>query len=465
MPPLKKVLDAALKRITPGEAERRRIESALDAVKKATEEVIYPLNLSYTIAGSFIRDTWLPDKKEFDVFILFPATENRDKLEKRGLEIGKRIMKKLGGGYVIAYAEHPYVRGSLHGFHIDIVPAFAVKSVKEMKSSVDRTPFHNKWLEGNLAARLTPQVRLLKRFAKGIGVYGADAKTMGLSGYLCELLIVNYRSFEAFLRNASEWEAGKEFIDPAGHHRGEKPWRFRSEPLVVVDPVDPNRNVAAALSPANFMKIVVRSREFLKKPSLTYFFPARRKINITRLRKAMDRRETRLIGVKFRPPDVIDDVLWPQLRKTSNRIKDVLESSGFSVLNHGVFSDRNTALLLFEMQIWALPAIRKLSGPHIFSKTNIENFVKKYSATSRIWVENDIVVAENMRPFRTAETLIRDCLKGTAKTLKSRGIASHLAIRMSGKHSLLDGKELLSMASENPELGRFLKDFLTYSLF
>jgi len=62
---------------------------------------------------------------------------------------------------VIAYAEHPYVRAQITHkteskpaekivYDVDIVPCYAVKKATEIKSAVDRTPFHNKWLEKNL---------------------------------------------------------------------------------------------------------------------------------------------------------------------------------------------------------------------------------------------------------------------------------------------------------------------------
>ncbi len=39
-----------------------------------------------------------------------------------------------------------------------------------------------------------------------------------------------------------------------------------TEPLIVVDPVDPHRNVAAALSLQTLSEFVVASRNYLEKP-------------------------------------------------------------------------------------------------------------------------------------------------------------------------------------------------------
>ena len=150
------VLENVLKKITPTYWERKETGSVLEIVKDTTGEVIKKKGLSYILAGSFVRDTWLTDKKEFDIFILFPEKVSRNLLEKRGLEYGKRIVKKLKGKYEIAYAEHPYVRAVIKGYAVDIVPAYKVKSGSEIKSAVDRTPFHNKWLSEHLALSQVP---------------------------------------------------------------------------------------------------------------------------------------------------------------------------------------------------------------------------------------------------------------------------------------------------------------------
>ena len=216
---MEEILSRVLKKVIPTEKERRSIETAVKKIEDAVEKTIKPLGLSYTFAGSFLRDTWLPNKKEFDVFILFPENYPREKLESEGLKIGKKIMKILDGTYKIAYAEHPYVRGTFGEYSVDIVPCYAVKSATQIKSAVDRTPFHNRWLLKNFSPEMSDEVRLFKQFCKANGIYGSDAKTEGLSGYLCELLIVKYKTFQNLIKAVSKWEPGRVFIDLEGYHK------------------------------------------------------------------------------------------------------------------------------------------------------------------------------------------------------------------------------------------------------
>jgi tRNA nucleotidyltransferase (CCA-adding enzyme) len=64
----------------------------------------------------------------------------------------------------------------------------------EWLSATDRTPFIH-YVKKRLGKTLQDDVRLLKKFMQGIKVYGAEIKTGGFSGYLCELLILHYGSF------------------------------------------------------------------------------------------------------------------------------------------------------------------------------------------------------------------------------------------------------------------------------
>ena len=88
-----RILSDVLKKITPSKKERKEIELIRNTVLKITDKVIKPFGLEKTIAGSFIRDTWLRDKKEFDLFIMFPVSYSRERLEKLGLEVGKKIIE------------------------------------------------------------------------------------------------------------------------------------------------------------------------------------------------------------------------------------------------------------------------------------------------------------------------------------------------------------------------------------
>jgi tRNA nucleotidyltransferase (CCA-adding enzyme) len=461
------ILAKVLKAITPSAAEQKKIEAVTNLVMKVTEKVIRPHALTATLAGSFTRNTWMPHKREFDVFILFPENVPREQLEKLGLEYGQEIVKRLKGHFKIAYAEHPYVRSKIlyNGttFDIDIVPCYKVASAEKIKSAVDRTPFHNQWLSQNLKPEQTGQVRLLKQFTKVNNLYGSDTKVQGFSGYLCELLIVYYGSFKSFVKEAAKWKAGDVFIDPGKRYKTEQieqiKKQFKGQPLIVIDPVDPKRNVAAVLSPENFIRLVKICSQFLQKPTKNFFFRVQ-KTNIKKLAKLIKRRQTQFIAISFKSPDIIPDILWPQLRRTAARIADILKEYEFSIFGWDVWSN-SMCIMLFEIEKSQLPFIRKIHGPDIFAHKRADEFIKKYKPLGRIYVEGDHWVAEIVRKFRTAKSKLKDSLAVDIKELLAKGFASHIAQSITKGFKLLNEKQILNLAKREHEFCQFLDNYLT----
>ena len=52
-----------------------------------------------------------------------------------------------------------------------------------------------------------------------------------------------------------------------------KPTKKFDTPIVIIDPIDSNRNLGAAISIENVGKFVLVCRAFMKKPSLSFFKP------------------------------------------------------------------------------------------------------------------------------------------------------------------------------------------------
>jgi len=457
-----RILKQALKRITPTPKEKRQIEEITQKVLRTAEVILKPHGIDVTLAGSFIRDTWMKDKKEFDVFMLFPESTPRQELEALGLEYGIKIVKRLKGSYKIAYAEHPYVRARVLGFDIDLVPCYKLKSAEKIKSAVDRTPFHNQWLLENLKPELRGDVRLLKQFAKANRLYGSDLVVQGFSGYLCELLIINYRGFKNWIRAASGWEPGRVVIDPGKHYPDiQKALKlFPKHPLIVIDPVDPKRNVAAVLSCRNFIRTVSLAKAFLEKPSLRFFFRPKPRIRQEKLKRLVLERKSQLLFISFKKPDIVPDVLVPQLRRAARRLVDILKEYEFQVLGWQVWFDQDIGILL-ELETWELPAVRKIIGPPIFILDRSQEFLKKYRPLGRIEVEGENWIAEIKRRFREAEKKLEDSLKDREEELLAKGIPSHIAKSISKGFRILTPKDILRKARRDEKFREWLFDYLT----
>ena len=464
-----KILKNVLKKIKPSPEERKKLNSVIRKCLKVAKKEAKKFKAKPMIAGSVTRDTWLPGKKEFDVFILFPPTMNIKQLEKKGLEVGKRIMKELKGSFRIEYAQHPYVSGNVEGIEIDIVPCFNVNSTENLKSDVDRTPFHVKYLQKNLPLKLSDQVRLLKQFLTANKLYGADAKTEGFSGYVCELLTIKYKNFLNVLKQALNWKPG-EIIDLEKFYKKEDFFKLRKmffkQVLILIDPTDKNRNTAAALSAENFFKFKKLAEEFLKNPREEMFFLREAKpITEKELIEKILERKTELILIKFSPPDVVPDVLWPQLRRFAERLESILEETKyeFKVLRRACYTnEKDLAIVLLEMEVSSLPAVQKKVGPEVFDLEDSKRFLEKYKglAINGPFIEGKNWVVEIDRKFKTAREKLFDSLSVDVSILKAKGIPNNIAEQIAkGFEMISDVNRIMELVAKDRDFGVFLRDY------
>src|SRR6056297_3303127 len=258
-----RVVAAVRDRVDPAAEERARLREVADRLMDRAETAATELCAGADVlqVGSTARNTWISGARDIDIFVRFPPELDRDTLEEYGLEVGHATVPD---GHE-EYAEHPYVKGEVEGFDIDVVPCFRLESATEIRSAVDRTPFHTRYLEQRLDDDLAGDVRVTKQFLKGIGVYGSDLRTQGFSGYLTELLVCEYGGFRSLLEAAADWHPPVE-LDPEAHGRA-----TFDDPLVVIDPTDPERNVAAVCSAENVARFQHHARSLLADPVLDQF--------------------------------------------------------------------------------------------------------------------------------------------------------------------------------------------------
>ncbi|RJS85440.1 CCA tRNA nucleotidyltransferase, partial [Candidatus Bathyarchaeota archaeon] len=368
------VLNEVLKRIRPSAEERERTlrfaERLVCILKNRLKES--GIEADVELQGSIAKDTWLAGEKDIDIFILLPRTYSREIFGKV-LNVVKSV---VGEDWKEAYAEHPYIQAKIGDFTVDCVPCFRVSKASDVSSSVDRTPLHTRYVREKLNGELKNQVRMLKRFMKGIGTYGAEIKIGGFSGYLCELLTLYYGSFMNVLEAASSWRRG-EIIDIEGYYQGneEKVLElFKDSPLIVIDPTDKSRNVASSVRECKLSEFIAASRMFLRKPSITYFYPREiRPLSLKNLKNNLQKRGTSLLIIKFNALDVVSDVLWGQLYKSLKAVSELLASHDFRILRQDVWSDeKEFCLFIFEMESLSLPPMKKHLGPPINKVSDCE---------------------------------------------------------------------------------------------
>ena len=457
---MERILKKVLKQIKPTPADHRRlqkvVETLLERVKKASTEL--KVQAKPMLVGSAARNTSLRTERDIDIFILFPEGLSRAELERQGLAIARAVAGSKGKE---AYAEHPYVKMDFEGFDVDLVPCYDIPKPSEIRSAVDRSPHHQHYVIKHLTPKLAEEVLLAKQFMSGVGCYGAELKVHGFSGYLCELLVLYHGSFKSLVESACGWKSGM-VIDPERVYPDPSEARrlFEGQPLIVVDPVDASRNVGAAVSMQNFATFVRACQDFVKKPEIRFFFPKPvRRLSTQQIRAILKRRGTALFCTVFTPPDVVPDVLYPQLRKAERTLAGQLGRAGFGVVRSDVWSD-SRAFILLELAAAELPLTKSHIGPPI--SIEVGDFIKTHLKSMRKFAGPFVdaegrIVFELKRERPSAREVLELALKEHAT------LGRHVGEAIAKGHRIYEGEEILKLCRDE-EIREFVSEYLTRCL-
>jgi tRNA nucleotidyltransferase (CCA-adding enzyme) len=384
------------------------------------------------VVGSVARDTWVRGDNDLDIFMLFPPDLSWEEMEQQGLALGRKIAQKFGDIIREKYAEHPYINTTINELDVDLVPCYAVERATEIQSSVDRTPFHTRYIRNHIN-NYADDILLLKQFMKASGIYGSDHMTEGFAGYLCELLILFYGGFSPLIEAASQWRQGL-VIDIEKHQAKDFP-----EPLIVVDPVDPKRNVAASLSLSRMFEFVEIARGYHENPGIDFFFPPKPPhLEQKEFMRIISNRGTYFYAMIHRKPDMVPDILVPQLRKSLSAIADMLERYGFVVNRSDCCMGEKRCMLLFELLVDELPPVKKHMGPYVWNHVNAAKFTNKYIAGTYTgpFIEDGRYYVEIERKH----TRVVDLLSPDSDSPLKLGLGKHVKRTMEeGWELLLDG--------------------------
>ena len=451
-----------LKRVNPSESDRKNVQDLAESLTKKVEQAAKTngVEAEVRIEGSVAKDTWLKDCPEIDVFMRVSESVPQEEFGTVLLGAAKEATKDYF--QIERYAQHPYIEAVTDdGVYLNVVPCYNVKQ-GNLISATDRTPFHTDYVKAHLTEKMSEEVRLLKRFMKGINAYGAEIKVGGFSGYLCELLVLNFGSFLEVLRAATEWKE-KPVIDTEKQYKHTKILKEKFvEPLIVVDPVDKQRNVAAAVRPKKLDEFIAASRGFLKAPDMKFFYPPKPKAIIqTKLVESIRERGSCLIFIKFEGKTAVPDVLWGQLYKSQKAIQKIVTQNDFQVLRDTVWSDEKSLnVFVFELQSRVIPNMKTQLGPPLSRKKESEKFLRKHLSSSLIVcgprIEQSRWTVDVKRDYTDVIDLLKDKL---SEGKKREGVANIIAEEVDSLQIVVND-EISSFYCNNSDFAVFLTQFL-----
>jgi tRNA nucleotidyltransferase (CCA-adding enzyme) len=460
---MERVLATVLKRITPKEDERTKMSALAKKLERKVASVSKRVGVKATVRleGSVAKDTWLSDELDIDVFMRVPCSVPRESLGDVCLNVAREATK--GSLQIERFAEHPYLEAIVEGVRVNVVPCYAAKR-GEWLSATDRTPFHTDYVNRRLEKRMRNEVRLLKKFMKGIGVYGAEIKVGGFSGYLCELLILLYKTFINTLKAFAKHKQ-RIIVDIESHYenRENELVLLFDEPLVIVDPVDRARNVASAVQAQKLYGFVAAAQSFLKKPKFEFFYPPKTEaLSGKEMEERLKNRGSKIVFVVFDSVKDVPDVLWGQLYKSQRSIHKLVQMNDFRILRDLAWSDeKDLSMLVFELEHCCLGPVMKHLGPPLDKEKECERFVTKYLQSQDTacgpYVEDGRWVVLVQRKYTDACELLREKLKDGGR---SAGVAEGISQVLKKDFRVLVNEEIGKVYSSNGEFAMFLTEFL-----
>ena len=381
----------------PNNTQRKKVDKIANQVfslvnKEAKKQKAV---VSVHFGGSYAKETWTPEKIDIDIFVKFKKTTSEKNFETIGKKIGFDSLKKFKP--YVRYSEHPFVEADIDGVGVNVVPCYDIKK-GEWKSAADRSTFHTEFMSEKLTGSMKDDIRILKCFLKINGMYGAEIAKQGFSGYVCEVLVYYLGSFDNVLKKITKLK-NNEII-------GDSPRKFES-PIVIIDPIDRNRNLGAAISMDNVTSFILIARNFLKKNSISYFKEKSKNSIPVELAK-----NTLIVSFKYKKRS--DDIIYGQIKRAASSIESQMIKEGFNVLrNDAVAYDETNASLLFLLESLNISKNEIRTGPVVFSSDFSTKFIHINSKKSKLmWTDKEgRLQSLQTRRYENAKSYLSDLIK------------------------------------------------------
>jgi len=387
------ILGKVLKRIKPtGTKATKEVKDFL--LKLNAKIAKAKIKAKATVGGSMAKDTYLKGDHDCDIFVRFDYSYKEKDISK---ELAK-ILKSWKPDVVHGSRDYYHIKNNLN---FEIVPVLDLKNPKDAVNVTDMSPMHVDWVKKHPG--MNDEIRLAKQFCKANGVYGAESYIKGFSGHVLDILTIHYGGFMNLLKASQKWKE-KEVIDTERYYKKDALMQLnRSKiegPIIIIDPVLPARNAAAALSSEKLEIFKKAAERFLKNPSETAFEIKEKTAQELKKEAAGNK----LIVLEVTSAKGKEDVIGARILKAFQQIKNQLKFYDFTIIDAGWKWDKSTkAMFWFILDPKDLFPITKWVGPPIDDKERVENFKTKHEKT---FIENGRVSTYMKRKYVNANELI-----------------------------------------------------------
>ncbi|MBI2573733.1 hypothetical protein HYV86_07745 [Candidatus Woesearchaeota archaeon] len=329
------------------------------------------------LGGSGAKDTWLATSADIDIFVAFPYEQYHEKSAVLSDLVEKSLHKSFPDIPIQRlHGSRDYFQFQYHHYLIEVVPIIEITKASQACNITDVSPLHVAWVKDQ-GKNLVDDIRLAKQFCKAQRVYGAESYIGGVSGYVVEILVIHYGSFEKFVQAVTKWKEGQ-VIDPTQFYaKGMARFNLNSSkmrcPLIVIDPVDKNRNAAAALNMSRWQRLKVAATKYLKNPDTSFFTLFPFSVDSLKIKAG----KNKLLCFHVIPLEGKIDVVGAKMMKTHEYIAQHLEPFGI-VETDWEWSNGKNALFYFILKKNKQPATQRIQGPPTHMKEAATAFCAKH---------------------------------------------------------------------------------------
>lgn len=382
------ILNEVLKEIKPKKKDKRVNEFLKKLQLRINKRKI---NAEVFLGGSFAKGTYLKDNYDIDIFVRFNKKYIKEDLSK----LLEGCLKGLN--YERVHGSRDYFQINTE-FKFEIVPVLNIKKPEDAINVTDMSPLHVEWVKKNSDETLRNDIRLLKQFCKGCGVYGAESYIKGFSGHVVDILVIYYGGFEKVLKASLKWK-DKEVIDYCKYHKGDALWNLNKSklqsPIIVIDPILHSRNAAAALSDEKFEIFINCAKRFLKKEDKNFFVV-----------KVFDAENYGGFVLKFKSLKRKEDVAGAKILKAFEFILKELKE--FEVVDSGWDWDKEKGKMWFKVKNHEISEEYERIGPSIDRCDDVKKFKLKHKI---YYVKDKHVCCKIKRKYFKVEDKLESLLK------------------------------------------------------
>lgn len=362
--------------------------------------------------GSIAKNTHLKDDHDCDLFVKFDISYKDENISK----LLEKILKKFRVNLI--HGSRDYFQLKSEGITYEIIPVLNIKKAEDAENVTDFSPLHVNWVKKS--PRMLDEIRLSKAFCKAQDIYGAESYIKGFSGHVLDILTIYHRGFVKLLKASQKWKE-KEVIDFYNFHKGKALKNLNisktHSPLIVIDPIEPYRNAAAALDKEKFHVFKKKAKEFLNKPSKEFF--KRKKFSLAEIKKKA--KNDKLVVLKITALPGKEDIVGSKLLKCLEFIEKQFKLNDFKVkLSGWDWDKKKKALFYFVIEKELLPGKKLRIGPPLKNKKHSKMFKRKHK---NCFVKKGRLYAQIKREFRDGEKFIKylikqDYIKERVKNIK-----------------------------------------------